>query len=123
MSETKLAALFLFANAIAVSACAMNPKPARDFQCNVDRGELLPPASGGAKALCGEIEEATANIGAAIRVSVRVLSPYALEAHVTAAGRDLPPIRMARSDRELGRPSLRRFAKSIATASAAALPE
>lgn len=95
----------------------MNIPASGGVECSVERGELLPPVTGGAETLCSDIREAAAELGApAAQVTVRVLSPYALAAVVTVGGRTLPELKLARSDRELGRDSLRSFAQSIASA-------
>ena len=98
----------------------MKVPAASGLQCSVERGELLPPASGGAEALCGDIAQAAAGLGEMpTSVSVTVVSPYSMAAVVTVGGKQLPEIKMASMDRELGRESLRRFAQAIATAAKA----
>ena len=98
----------------------MKVPAAGGVQCSVERGELLPPASGGAEALCGDIEQAAAELGdVPTSVTVTVVSPYRMAAVVTVGGKRLPELNMASSDRELGRESLRRFAQAIASAAKA----
>jgi hypothetical protein len=96
----------------------MNTAGERSPRCTVQGGELLPLASGGADALCAEIEAATADLSKPITVSVRVLKPQLLAATVTVEGRILPEMKMARADRPLDRSAFERFAKSIAAAAA-----
>ncbi len=102
------------------SACAVNRPAGSEARCTVQGGELLPPESGGAEALCADIEAATASLPVPATVSVRVVSPAMLAADVTVGGRTLPEIKLARSDSLLDRSSFQRFAQAIAAASAAA---
>lgn len=103
------------------SACAMNAPPPRDFECTVERGEILPAASGGAAALCADIKAAMAPLSAPpTKVSVRIVSAHSMAATVTVGSAQLPVLRIDRSDRELSRSAFRRFAQSIAAASASA---
>ena len=95
------------------SACAMNaPSATEPAVCRVVHGEKLPPASGGAEALCAAITQAA---GKDFKVEVRVISASGLAAAVTMAdGRSLPEQRLVVSDRPLSRSSFERFARSIA---------
>jgi hypothetical protein len=95
------------------SACAVNRPAASAPRCSVEGAERLPSASGGAEALCAEIEAATAGLPATA-ISVRVVSASALAASVTVDGRTLPEIKMARSDGTLDRRAFKRFAEAIA---------
>lgn len=100
------------------SACAVNRPAGSNLSCAVQGGELLPTESGGADALCAEIEAAIAGLPAPPSVTVRVLSPGLLAATVTVGGRTLPEIKMARSDSPLDRTAFRRFAQAIAATAA-----
>lgn len=100
------------------SACAVNRPAESGPRCTVEGGELLPPESGGAAALCADIEAATASLPVPTTVSVRVASSSLLAANVTVDGRVLPEIKMARSDSPLDRSAFQRFAKAIASAAA-----
>lgn len=104
------------------SACAVNRPAASAPKCSVEGGERLPPESGGAEALCAEIEAATAGLPAKTSISVKVKSASALAARVTVDGRALPELNMARSDAVLDRGAFERFAQAIA-ASAKAGPK
>ena len=102
------------------SACAMNAPKASGLACDVQRGELLPAASGGAEALCADIKQALDGVRAEpARVAIRVISAHAIAATVTVGGKDLPEIRLDRMDRELSRDALQRFAQAIATGATA----
>lgn len=100
------------------SACAVNRPATSAPRCSVEGGERLPAESGGAKALCDEIEAATAGLPAATAISVRVMSASALAASVTIEGRTMPEIKMARSDGTLDRRAFKRFAGAIAASAA-----
>lgn len=100
------------------SACAVNRPGDNAARCTVQGGELLPPSSGGGEALCAEIEAAIAQSATPATVSVRVVAPHLLAATVTVGGRDLPEIKMSRSDAALDRLAFRRFAKAIVAAAA-----
>jgi hypothetical protein len=94
------------------SACAINSPSAKPAACRVIDGAKLPPASGGAAALCAAIERAA---GAAFTVEVRVLSPSSLAAYVTTAdGRRLPEQRLDISDNQFTKGSFERFARNLA---------
>lgn len=115
------AVLAMSAIALAAGACAMNPGSGSGVHCRVDRPELLPAGVGGGEAVCAEIAQAAREIGAGpMQVEVRVLTPHSLAASVrTADGSMLPEQRMEMSDREITRPSLQRFARTIAAAARA----
>lgn len=99
----------------------MKPEVPGQVDCSVEQGERLPAETGGPDALCAAIREAAAPAGESpASVRVRVLSTHAVEAQVTLGDRRLDPIQIARSDRPLGRASLERFARSIASAIAKA---
>lgn len=103
-------------------ACAMNSPGGPDVSCTIEGGSLLHSRSGGAEGLCKDIEQSlAARMTAPTRVSVTVLSPFALAASIRVGARQLPEIRMAQSDRELDQAALRRFAESLAAAAEAAL--
>ena len=85
-------------------------------RCSVEGGEKLPVASGGAEALCAEIETATAQLAAPPTVLVRIVGSHLLAATVSVGGRDLPEIKFARSDKALDRSAFKRFAEAIARA-------
>lgn len=101
------------------SACAVTGPAGSAARCSVESGEKLPAQSGGAEALCAEIEGATANLAPLPTVAVRVVRPGVLAATVTRGGRTLPEIKMARFDRELDRAAFKRFAQAIVKAAAA----
>ena len=86
--------------------------------CRVIAAEKLTAESGGAAALCAEVERA---VGAAVPsgkygVEVRVLSPARLSATMVVDGRKLPEQNLASSDRNLTPGAVRRFARSLAQA-------
>jgi hypothetical protein len=109
------AALFLFTSG---SGCAMSGTSGAHKHCRVVGGELLPPSSGGADALCTAIEQATSAQPSklAYSVEVHVLSASRMSATITAGGRKLPEQKYAISDGEIGRASFQRFADAIAAA-------
>ena len=85
-------------------------------QCSVSSAGKLPPAAGGAEAICAAIEKAVASAapGADYRVEVRVLSPSSLAATIrTGDGRALPEQKMAVSDAALTKVSIERFARAL----------
>jgi hypothetical protein len=92
-------------------------QPAR---CTVQSADKLPAESGGVEALCAEIEAATAQLRPLPTVAVRIASAHFLAATVTVAGRELPEIKMSRSDRVVDRSAFKRFAQAIANAAASA---
>jgi hypothetical protein len=89
--------------------------------CRVLAGEKLGPGSGGAAAICTEIERSlnAAIPGARYRIDVRVVSPARLSATGSVNGRDLAKQNLATSDRDLTPAAIRRFARSIAEAAKA----
>lgn len=99
------------------SACAMTATPSAGITCRVVGQAKLPAESGGAQALCAEIETAASAQAprATADVEVRVLSPSMLAATVTIqGGQKLPEQKYAINDRTLTRSSFERFAKAIA---------
>ena len=96
-------------------------RPAENVaRCTLQGVDKLPAASGGVEALCEEIEAATAQLPGPPSVSIRIASPHLLAATVTVAGRDLPEIKMSRSDKIFDRAGFKRFAEAIAAAAARA---
>ena len=93
--------------------------PAR--HCRVLAGEKLGAASGGAAAICSEVERAlnAAVPGARYQVDVRVVSPARLSATGTINGRSLPEQNLASSDRDLTPGAIRRFARTVGEAAKA----
>lgn len=84
--------------------------------CTVIGADKLPPAAGGATAICAAIDKAVASAspGAVYRVEVRVLSPSSLAATIrTSGGRVLPEQKMAVSDAKLTKASIERFARAL----------
>jgi hypothetical protein len=99
------------------SACAMSSPPREQARCTIIDGAKLPPASGGADALCAAIRDAMARQlpGTEVTVEVRVLSPSRLRATLTTSdGRKLDDQNYAISDRALGRDAFERFASGLA---------
>ena len=95
----------------------MNAPTNETAKCRVIGSEKLPPAAGGADALCRSIEAAASarvrDLG--YKVEVRVLSTSRLAAKLTTAdGRTLPEINHAISDSTLTGKSVERFAQAIA---------
>lgn len=99
------------------SACAMSMAANPAVRCSVQRADLLPPQVGGAAAVCSAVQEATAGGTRPLSVVVTVRSANELVATVTnSAGRTLPELRFAKSDRPLSHASVKRFAQAIAAA-------
>ena len=99
------------------SACAMSPPERSSADCRVIGGELLPPDSGGADALCSAITHAAAKHAAGVgyNVEVRVLPRSRLSASLTLNdGRKLPEQSFVRMDKPLSRGAFARFAEAIA---------
>lgn len=94
----------------------MTPPPTAAVTCTVAGAELLPAESGGAEALCAEIERAAASVsGQHIAVQVRIVSPFLATAMVTGAdGRRLPEQKVGISDRPLNRQAFAMLAAAIA---------
>ncbi|WP_310468532.1 hypothetical protein [Sphingomonas sp.] len=117
MSVLKVIAGVLLATA-GGSTCAMNSASTTQLGCTVSGGELLPPETGGADALCDAIRAAAQEAGAATagaRVEVRVINAYGAAATVTAPdGRTFPPIEVSISDRPLNRGTIGMLAREIA---------
>lgn len=84
--------------------------------CRVVAGEKLPPASGGATAICSEVERAIASRIPNLPYSaeIKVLSPSRLSATLVVNGRQLAEQKFAIIDRQLDRSAIRRFAQSLA---------
>ena len=84
--------------------------------------EKLPARSGGAAAVCSEIERAVASAAPKVRYSadVRVLSKSRLSAALVVNGRALPEQKFAIMDSELDAGAIKRFAASLANAVAEA---
>jgi hypothetical protein len=104
------------------NACAMSVPASERPHCRVVDGGKLPPASGGAAALCAAIERAMAEHapGVAVSAEVQVLSSSRLSAVVIANGRTLPAQNFARMDRELDGSAFERFAEALAAEAAKA---
>jgi hypothetical protein len=99
------------------SACAMSAPTPPAAGCHVIDGELLPPNSGGADALCGAIAAAAAEQapGVGFNVEVRVLPRSRLSALITTSdGRKLPEQNFVRMDRPLSIGAFQSFASAIA---------
>jgi hypothetical protein len=110
--------ILLLATAIApAGAPAMSPSgKAAPGRCHVVGSEELPSASGGASAICAEVERAVAAVAPAARYSaeVKVLSRSRLAATLVVDGRTLPEQNFAIMDRELNPGAIQRFARSLA---------
>ena len=115
MPAILVATLFLVTSG---SGCAMSGNSGAHKHCRVTGGELLPPASGGADALCATIEQAASAQAPQLSysVEVRVLSSSRMAATITAGERKLPDQKYAISDGEIGKTSFQRFADAIAAA-------
>jgi hypothetical protein len=95
----------------------MNASEHSPSGCQVTGGELLPPESGGADALCRAIADAAAQQapGLGYRVEVRVLPRSRLSASITTSdGRKLPEQSFVRMDKPLSSGAFERFAAAIA---------
>lgn len=92
----------------------MKSQPTGAARCSVLGAERLPAQAGSAEEMCAEVARATA--GMDVNVLVTVVSANELSAKITKQGRVLPELRYAKSDRPLSRPSVGRFARSIAEA-------
>lgn len=116
-----LAALLLPAGALAMSPSRQD----RVRHCSVIDGEKLPLDSGGANAICAEVERATAARApdAHYKVEITVLSPSRLAAMLTVNGRTLPLQNFAVMDRNLNDRSIQHFADSLAAVVAEAARE
>lgn len=90
--------------------------------CKVLGGEKLPTSSGGAVALCAEIEKAVAAASSTQNYSVvvRVLPKSRLSASLTVNGRHLPEQHFAIMDSDLNGGAIQRFATGVAEAIASA---
>ena len=107
------------------SACAMSTAEHSSSGCHVTGGELLPPESGGADALCKAIADAVAKQapGQGYSVEVRVLPRSRLSASITTSdGRKLPEQSFVRMDKPLSIGAFERFAAAIAAELAKAKP-
>ena len=107
------------------SACAMSAAERSSTGCHVTGGELLPPESGGADALCKAIADAAAEQapGQGYSVEVRVLPRSRLSGTITTSdGRKLPEQSFVRMDKPLSIGAFERFAAAIAAALAKAQP-
>jgi hypothetical protein len=112
-------ATFIFLLAIALTpagAAAMSPSGKASVRCHVVGSEKLPRTSGGASAICAEVERAVAAVAPAARYSaeVKVLSRSKLAATLVVNGRTLPEQNFAIMDRELNPGAIERFARSLA---------
>jgi hypothetical protein len=88
-------------------------------RCTVTGTENLPAEVGGADRVCEAIQSAivaeAAEEAAGASVLVRVVSPYAIVATVTApGGRELPPVEVSIADRTLNSRSLQMLAVAVA---------
>ena len=103
------------AGLMALAATAISAAPAQP-RCQVVNAGKLPPASGGAKALCAAIrrEMDKRAPGLAYHATVTVLSPARLGATVHVPGRPAIEQNVSSMDRPLARSSFDRFAKAIA---------
>jgi len=113
----RLAALAGVAALASGSACAMSAAEHSASGCQVTGGELLPPESGGADALCKAIADAAAKQapGLGYSVAVRVLPRSRLSASITTSdGRKLPEQGFVRMDKPLSSGAFERFAAAIA---------
>jgi hypothetical protein len=96
----------------------MTPPGKASTGCRVIGGELLPPESGGADALCNAISSAAAKHAAGVgySVEVRVLPRSRLSASLSLSnGRKLPEQNFVRMDKPLSGGAFARFAESIAS--------
>ena len=108
--------LLVMAASFLGGACAMASPSGQSTPCRIVDGDKLPDGSGGAAALCTEIERAAAAKapGVAYTVEVKVLSSSRLAAILTADGRRLPEQNFATMDRDLNGGSFERFASALA---------
>lgn len=114
----RLAVLASAAALASGSACAMSSTEHSSADCRVVGGELLPPESGGADALCNAITSAAAKhaSGVGYSVEIRVLPKSRLSASLTLSdGRRLPDQNFVRMDKQLSSGAFERFAESIAS--------
>ena len=113
---------FLLSALGSTNVAAMSAGSERTGPCHVLGGEKLPPASGGGRALCSEIERAAAKTapGVPYTAEIKVLSKSRLTASLTANGKALPEQHFAIMDSELNAGAIQRFAASLASAIAGA---
>ncbi|MDQ3246908.1 MAG: hypothetical protein M3Q52_08485 [Pseudomonadota bacterium] len=95
----------------------MTTSPGPDVRCSVVGAEKLPAEVGGADAVCaavrGALQGSTLAKGATVTVKIR--SSYSAAASMTtAAGRELPEVNVAISDRALNQRSIAMLAEGIA---------
>ena len=118
----RIAAFIFFAAAVPAGAGAMSSSGAQLGHCRVVAGDKLLAGSGGADALCAEIERAIAAVapGARYVTEVKAMPRARLSATLVVNGHTLPEQNFAVMDHALDRGSVRRFAAALATAVAEA---
>jgi hypothetical protein len=112
----RIAAFIFLAAAMPAGAGAMSSSGAPLGHCRVVAGGKLLAGSGGADALCAEIERAVAAAAPRAHYSaeIRAMPRARLSATLVVDGRTLPEQNFALMDRELGPDSMRRFAAALA---------
>lgn len=100
----------------ATIACAPAHATSSSAQCSVVAGQKLLAGSGGAPAVCSDVERAIASVAPGVRYEARIsaLSSSRLAAILVVNGRTLPEQHFAIMDRELNRAAVERFAHSLA---------
>lgn len=97
------------------SAWAMERPLQKLVDCQVTGAELLPSEAGDPETLCAAIRAARPSGSASVVVEVRIKSPHMMVATQTlASGETLPEIHTARTDRPLGRRSVKMLADALA---------
>lgn len=95
----------------------MTTAPDPDIRCNVVGADKLPAEVGGADAVCAAIRSALQgnSVAQGASVAVTIRSPYGAAAAVTtAAGRVMPEVNVAISDRSLNPRSIAMLAEGVA---------
>ena len=97
------------------SACAMN-QPIGHTRCHLTGTDKLPAGINTPDPWCSAIDRALSGVGhKPASVEIMVQSPYLASAMVTLAdGRQLPAVKVGRSDRPLGSRSIQMLADAIA---------
>lgn len=118
----RIAAFIFLAAAMPAGAGAMSSSRAPLGRCRVVAGDALLAGSGGADALCAEIERAVAAAAPGTRYAaeIKAMPRARLSATLVVNGHSLPEQNFAVMDRELDPGSIRRFAAALATAVAKA---
>ena len=110
-------AIFLVAAAASVHPVGVSAMSNQQHgHCHVVAAEKLPPAAGGARALCAAVERAVEEHAPQVGYSaeIKVLSRSRLSALLVVNGRALPEQQFGVTDRDLSQGSIQRFAAALA---------